>query len=205
LAAAAGLAGLPAGGRGRAGVVAAVAIVLVLGAGTAAGGGLARIRADRLSFTEQERSHAGTAALRIVERHPLVGVGPRQARLAWPTPYGRPLVARYAHDEYLQVLAELGAVGLVLLVGLIATIARQLWRAREWAPSPGVWAGIVAGLVAAVVHGGFDFLWHVPAVVLVCAALAGVAGTREAATTVATQRYRRAPLREQQPEGSVMT
>ena len=110
------------------------------------------------------------AALRVAENHPLVGVGPRQATLAWAGPTGQTLVARYAHDEYLQVVAELGAFGLALLVGLIGALGLQLWRARRWATSRGLWAGAAGALVAATVHGGFDFLWHVPAVVLACAA-----------------------------------
>ena len=205
LAAATVLARPPSLATRRVAVAAVVAAMLALGAGVAAGGGLSRIRADRLTVSESERSHAGTVALRIAGQHPLAGVGPRHATLAWAGPGSRTFVARYAHDEYLQVLAELGAIGLALLVGLLAALALQVWRARRWVASPGLWAGIAAALVAAAVHGGFDFLWHVPAVVLVCAALAGAARSSETATAVVARRYRRPPLREQQPKGSVVT
>jgi len=195
----------PARGVRRIAVAAAVAATVALGVAAAAGGGLDRIGAQRLRFGEPERGAAGAAALRVAENHPLVGVGPRQATLAWAGPNGQTLVARYAHDEYLQVVAELGAFGLALLVGLIGALGLQLWRARRWATSRGLWAGAAAALVAATVHGGFDFLWHVPAVVLACAALVGATSSRESATAVATQWSRRAALRDQRTKGSVFT
>ena len=99
----------------------------------------------------------------------------------------------------------LAALGVLRLAALPVALAGAVGHPRRWAASPGLWAGIAAALVAAAVHGGFDFLWHVPAVVLVCAALAGAARSSETATAVVARRYRRPPLREQQPKGSVVT
>jgi hypothetical protein len=36
------------------------------------------------------------------------------------------------------------------------------------------WAGVVAATAAFAVHSGFDFVWHLPAVVLTVTLLAGV-------------------------------
>jgi O-antigen ligase len=40
----------------------------------------------------------------------------------------------YVHNEYLQIAAELGLVGLVLLALLLVAIACLLWRARHRPP-----------------------------------------------------------------------
>ena len=84
------------------------------------------------------------------------------------------MTSRYVHNEYLQVLAELGFVGLALLVVLLASLARTIWWGRTHAPSTAVWAGVAAGLAALAVHSGLDFLWHLPAIPLAGAVLAGL-------------------------------
>jgi O-antigen ligase len=84
------------------------------------------------------------------------------------------VTSRYAHNEYLQVLAELGFVGLALLVVLLASLAWTVWRGRPHAPSTAVWAGAAAGLAALAVHSALDFLWHLPAIPLAGAVLAGL-------------------------------
>jgi hypothetical protein len=52
------------------------------------------------------------------------------------------------HNEYSQVLAELGMVGPVLLLALLAAVARMVWRGRDLVGTPATWAGVVAGLSA---------------------------------------------------------
>jgi hypothetical protein len=41
-------------------------------------------------------------------------------------------------------------------------------------PAGAVWAGVVAAAAAFAVHSGFDFVWHLPAVVLTVTLLVGV-------------------------------
>jgi cytochrome b561 len=72
------------------------------------------------------------------------------------------------------VAAELGLVGLALLAVLLVALARLLWRARAAGPPVAGWAGVVAATAAFAVHSGFDFVWHLPAVVLTVTLLAGV-------------------------------
>jgi hypothetical protein len=72
------------------------------------------------------------------------------------------------------VLAELGFVGLALLVVLLASVAWTVWRGRPEAPSTAIWAGAAAGLAALAVHSALDFLWHLPAIPLAGAVLAGL-------------------------------
>ncbi|MDQ3642935.1 MAG: O-antigen ligase family protein, partial [Actinomycetota bacterium] len=106
--------------------------------------------------------------------HPVVGIGPGRATLSWVAADGRTLVARYAHNEYVQLLVELGGVGLALLLALLVTVAQAVRSGRRTQPSLPLWAGATAGLVALAVGSGLDFLWHVPAVPLVGALLVGI-------------------------------
>jgi O-antigen ligase len=138
------------------------------------GGAPPAILDSRLSVASSDRVQAARAALRLVERRPWTGAGPGRAAFYWVGPDGRTLTVQYVHNEYLQVLAELGTIGLALLLVLLAVVARMVWRGRDLVGTPATWAGIVAGLSALAVHSGLDFLWHLPAIPLTGAVLAGL-------------------------------
>ena len=152
------------------GVVAACVVLVVGGrGGDAAGMGAS----TRLTIASPDRAAAALAALQLAAERPLTGTGPNRAVLTWVQD-GRRVTSRYAHNEYLQVLAELGFVGLALLVVLVASLAWTVWRGRPHAPSTAIWAGVAAGLAALAVHSTLDFLWHLPAIPLAGAVLAGL-------------------------------
>jgi len=146
-----------------------------------AAGGLARpavmtVAGSRLTLDSFGRTGAARAAVRMVAAHPWIGVGPGRARFFWVDPGGHGFVARYAHDEYLQLLAELGFVGLTILLALLAALILVLARGRRAAPEvPPLWAGTVAAFAVLVVHSGFDFLWQIPAIPLAGGLLVGLA------------------------------
>jgi O-Antigen ligase len=129
---------------------------------------------SRVSVASSDRVQAARAALRLVERRPLTGSGPGRAAFYWVGPDRRTLTIQYVHNEYLQVLAELGTIGLALLLALLAVVARMVWRGRDLVGTPATWAGVAAGLSALAVHSGLDFLWHLPAIPLTGAVLAGL-------------------------------
>ncbi len=159
--------------------VAAAAIVvltLTLVAWSPTGDASRHIARPRFSMASPDRIDEARAALRVAASAPLTGVGPGKAELRWVRADGAVAIAHYAHNEYLQVLAELGALGLGLLVALVMVIARMLRRCRA-TPSLPVWAGAAAGLTALGVHGLFDFGWHLPAVPLTGALLVGIVTT----------------------------
>jgi O-antigen ligase len=160
------------------------AVALVLGAALAGclaaasavggAGDAARLVAEtRITLASPDRSGAVGAALRVAAEHPLTGAGPGQADLRSRGADGGTRIFGYAHNEYAQVAAELGLVGLALLAVLLAAFARLLWRARPTGAAAASWAGVVAGTAAFAVHSGFDFVWHLPAVVLTVMLLAG--------------------------------
>jgi O-antigen ligase len=129
----------------------------------------------RFSVASPARSGEAAAALHIIERHPLAGVGPGHAILRWTGPGSRLYVDRYSHNEYLQVLADLGIAGAALVGVFLVTTGRLLWRARAVLAERALWAGAVAGGTAFLVHSGFDFLWHVPAIPFTVGAIVGLA------------------------------
>lgn len=174
-------------------LVAVLAITVIMAAlalvpGSRIAEAIRAVGRPRLSVVSSDRVDAARAALRLVAKHPVTGVGPGQATFVWTTPDGRTMIARYAHNEYLQVLVELGLVGLVLLLILLVAIARTAWRGRAAAPSLEVWAGAVAGLVALGAHSALDFLWHIPAISLTGALLVGMTTPENAAGAAMTAR-----------------
>jgi O-antigen ligase len=90
-----------------------------------------------------------------------------------------------AHNEYLQVLVEVGLAGAVLAA---MALVRVLWLARRGAAEAVLTAGFFAGLVATSLHSVVDYDLHVPANAATFAVMAGVAVRRglAAATETAT-------------------
>jgi hypothetical protein len=152
-----------------------VASAVGLSATGGVGGAAHTVAEARVNFASPDRTGALHAALRLVAQHPLTGAGPGQAHLRWKGQgHGTQLFA-YVHNEYLQVAAELGLVGLVLLAVLLAAIACLLWRARATGRSGATRAGAAAAAAAFATHSGFDFVWHLPAIVLTVTLLVGAA------------------------------
>jgi len=106
--------------------------------------------------------------LKMIADFPLFGVGlgswpeifPHYQRPPW-----MPFFFRAAENDYVQFLAEAGVCGTVLLVWFGAMLVSGLRRGgrqlaeRHWP----LFAGLLGGVVAALVHEGFDFALHTPA------------------------------------------
>ena len=156
--------------------------VICLVAVTAAAAGVvaALLRADvfgqRLAGGASTRVDAHRAAIDAVADHPWSGAGPGAGQLDLSR-VGHPFtVIRFVHDEYAQTLLDLGVPGLLLLMLLVALLVRAASvGARDVSRDP-LPAGVLAALVAAAVHGGLDFVWHVPVVPLTAVALVAVLG-----------------------------
>lgn len=179
--------------------VAAGAVLLLL-AGTAAlvatpAGGLGAddlsVVRGRVSMSSTHRVAQHRTALALLAEHPVQGTGPGRATLRWVDDDGRALRGRFVHNEYLQVAVELGAVGAALLLVALSAIARSVWLGRAARAAP--WAGPAAALVAMAVHGALDFVWHLPALGLIAALLAGTATAPRGGADAATAPRSRLP------------
>lgn len=155
--------------------IACLGTTLALGTGLPA---VSAIAESRATIGSPERLEQARVALSLVREKPLVGTGPGRAVLSWTDSDGRRLTARYVHNEYLQVAAELGLIGFALLVVLLCAIGRSVWRARPRGVSDEQWAGVVAGLTSVAFHSSVEFLWQIPALPLVIALLIAIGCAR---------------------------
>lgn len=126
----------------------------------------------RLAGGDAGRFELWDAAWSIFTAHPLTGAGPgawQGLRALTPISQTNLAVLFTAHDSVLQILAEIGIVGLLAAVWLVAAIAFVGWRSVRAAAERDerVLRGIaLATLVAFAVHSLVDTQMHVPAVVL---------------------------------------
>ncbi len=162
--------------------VAAVAAVVVLsaaGAVVSAGGpvdvahraadafgerpaGEADLQRRLLSTSGNGRDEYWRVAWAMVEDEPVLGA--RRRKLRDPVVSGRSVAfhARDAHNLYLETLAELGPVGLVLLVATLALPLAALPAARRYR----LRAGRRGAFGAYLVHAGVDWDWEMPVVTI---------------------------------------
>jgi O-antigen ligase len=164
-------AGASPGRRVRRDVVAALAAVAL-----AAGGAVAVVRAGA---TEPRSSYYHVAWLEY-RAHPVLGSGAGTfgrywLRLGSPERWGGALDA---HSLYLETLAELGPVGLLLLSGFLLAPLRHVVASRGVRGVPAAAGATVAFLV----HAGLDWDWELPAVVVAALACAAAVALAEAGT-----------------------
>ena len=177
-----GLSRLP----GRPRRAALVAGLVLAGAGGAvmfwSSHGVRLLAHARITLDSSERVGATGAALRLIAGHPWIGSGPGRSRYVWTAPDGQLQISRYAHDEYLQLAAELGVIGLILLLAVLAAAVVTVRQGRRYAHQPAIRAGAIAALAALAVHSGFDFLWQLAVIPLAGGLLIGIAGPCALAT-----------------------
>lgn len=151
-----------------------------------------RGRTERLTMTNDIRLGIWESALAQHQEQPWFGAGARMfheggTRLRSPRLPTWAAEPMFAHNEYLQLLADYGwsgAFGLLLL--LITHVGNGLgylrWFARERFINTGrvlsmnlaLCVGALSGLAATMAHAAFEFHFHVPATALTGAFLLGL-------------------------------
>ena len=142
-------------------------------------GRVALVTAQDEGLRDLAQALGGLAVAVLLDRRrvasPVGAAGVEQAGLFWVGADGNGQLARYAHNEYLQTLLDLGLLGCLLLAGVFAACVVTLRRGRPPAQAS-LRAGALAGLAALAVHSGFDFLWHIAVLPLAGSLLIGLAG-----------------------------
>jgi hypothetical protein len=168
------------GRRARRVVLAAVVVLALGGAALVA----------RAGSTEPRASYYRVAWRHEVLTDPLLGTGAGTFGHYWVR-FGNPIAfggALDTHSLYLETLAELGPVGLLLVAAFLLAPLRGVIRRRGVAYVPAA-----AGAYAAfLVHAGLDWDWEVPAVVvaaLCCAAAVAAADLEPGRALNAIGRY----------------
>ena len=180
------------------GVIAAIALL---------GGGIAyfadrsfaiRSRANTVFVSTDIRLQLWDAAWKQFQLAPVFGTGSRTYVI-----YGRtfrtPQVQTdpvFAHNDWLQTLAEYGIVGMLLIVIFVLAHLRHGWRrwhgmvgrlspattSPEESRALALQMGTLSAIAACLVHAVMDFNLHIPANLLVAAFLFGMLATRRTAT-----------------------
>lgn len=136
----------------------------------------------------------GSAAM--IEDAPWHGYGPGTFHLVYPvhSPPGDGSARVYAHNDLMQIAAELGVPGVLLAGGLPLAVLLRVRSARR---PPGEAAGaldcdsLCAGLVALTAHSVFDYNFYVPATLI----LSGCVLARVLMQTAVAPRWTSAPAR----------
>ena len=157
-----------------------------------------RLRANNVFVASDIRLHLWQAAWKQFQLAPVFGTGSRTYVY-----YGRTFRARevqsdpvFAHNDWLQALAEYGIAGVLLITGVVLAHLRHGWR--RWTelaaglsaamPEHGgkhalaLQIGTISAIAAALMHAMIDFNLHIPANLLLVAFLFGMLATREADT-----------------------
>lgn len=149
------------------------------------------LNARLLSASGNSRSDYWGVALRAAKAEPLLGTGAGTFELRWYRDRPGHGTVRDAHNIYLEVLAELGPVGLVLLVTALAAPLAALSLTRDPLAAAGG-----AAYAAYLAHAGLDWDWELPAVTLAAFACGAsvIASARTAAAKPLRPRIRAAAL-----------
>jgi O-antigen ligase len=121
----------------------------------------AGLRARLFSFSGHSRTAYWRVAADEFTAHPVLGSGAGTFDLYWVRDRTLGVGARDAHSLYLEALAELGPLGLLLLVATLASPFLAL-RARAGTLVP----SFAGGYVAFLAHAAADWDWELPTVTL---------------------------------------
>jgi hypothetical protein len=98
--------------------------------------------------------------------HPVIGSGGGTFAHYWATHRPVKISVKNAHSLYLETLAELGVIGLLIV---LTTLVVPLWTGLHRRSHP-LSAPVMAAYIAFLVHTGGDWTWQLPGVALAAVA-----------------------------------
>lgn len=144
-------------------VLAALAIVVGLERGPGVGTPQTGATADRLASTDSNRYAYWRVALGAAADDPLTGIGPGGFAVVWLRDREIDEPVRDAHSLPIETLAELGLVGLLLLLAFGAAVGAGAVMARR---RTALAAGPASLALVWAVHACVDWDWEMPAVTI---------------------------------------
>ena len=129
-------------------------------------------------YAAVERAMQFEAGVSMWQQSPLLGIGPGSYTLAYPdVAYNGWWISRgHAHNAYVQIAAEQGAIGLLAYLGLLWVSLRRAYALRRSEPATRLLAIALCGtLVAVAAHECFEYL-QVNYLPIHVAAVMGLAG-----------------------------
>ena len=169
-----------------------VAVVILVGALVSPLGG--GVVGNLLKFLERNtfstRAQDWLIGFEMFEANPIIGTGLgdyKREFLEYKAEFlATPLGANYdnyirraeqAHNEYVQIIAELGILGILATLFLIISLFWVFWQRIAAASSGQRWLilGLIAGVVAFIVDAFFSFPLHLPGNALALVFLLGAA------------------------------
>ena len=139
--------------------------------------------AARLTTAGGKRNEVWNSALDAYREEPLTGIGPGAFEFWWQRDGSDPEYMRDAHSLYLEFLAELGIVGLVLLLTLLGGVLLLAIKGRQLVTEPGdVGASVamIAPFIVFLVSAAVDWMWEMTAIgafALAAGAIAAAGGS----------------------------
>lgn len=131
----------------------------------------------------------------MIKAHPFTGVGFGAFETAFPI-YSQSdgsLLVGQAHNDFLQIIAEVGVLGGILALWFLVLIVQQVWRGMRLSDPlmAGLSLGGGASVVGMAVHSLFDFNLQLPShalLLLVISAIVSQASVRDATPVVSNIR-----------------
>jgi hypothetical protein len=114
------------------------------------------------SFSGSGRADLWRSSWSDAKAHPLAGTGAGSFEQRWLRDRATALKVRDGHSLFMEVLGELGAIGLVLLVLALAVPLVAAGRARRHPFVPFA----LAAYVALIAHAGVDWDWEMPVLIV---------------------------------------
>lgn len=137
------------------------------------------IRKATVTMLSDARTVSAQVAMRMFTASPLLGTGLDTYQDIFPRFYRDRYVLFYAHNDYAQLMAETGLVGLGMAMALVGLLILRFNRFNREAK--GTYrilnAGPWAGLIGIAVHSAFDWNLHLPANAFLASVVVGLAAS----------------------------
>jgi hypothetical protein len=174
-------------------VAAVVAVALIVGIAAGGPSWLSHrwdhfVHEDAVGHTENPSERLGSVgnngripqwrvAIEAFEEKPLLGKGAGTYQLQWAQRRPYEFTVINAHSLYVEVMGELGIVGLLLIAAVMLALLVGAAR-RLNGPERHVYGAFLALAAIWMIHAGIDWDWQMPAITIWLFALGGLALSR---------------------------